>query len=409
MALIVQKYGGTSVGSVERIKNVANRVAKTKKEGNDVIVVVSAMGDTTDYLIDMANQISKNPPKREMDMLLSTGEQISIALLSMALHEMGFDAISFTGHQVGIITTSEHTEAKILNIDTSKILRELKKGRIVIVAGFQGVDSEGNITTLGRGGSDTTAVAIAAAIKADLCEIYTDVKGIYTADPRIVPTAKKLDVVNIDEVLELASSGAQVLHNRSIIFAKKYKVPLVVRSSFDDDPGTKLVEDVMESVLVTGIAVKSDEAKVGVLDVPDVPGIAAKLFSKVASLGINVNMIVQGTSRNGLSEISFTIPKKDLDSLKSIEDEIKDLVKCSKIVYDEDIAIVSIVGTGMRSHSGVAATVFSVLSSRNINIEMISTSEIKISVVIRKDRASEAVNALHEEFKLSEVEVKVVH
>jgi len=406
MALIVQKYGGTSVGDIEKIKNVARIVVNTKKSGNDVVVVVSAMGDTTDYLVEMAEKISKTPPKREYDLLLSTGEQISIALLSIAIHELGYDAIAFTGFQVGILTTKEHTEAKILDINTSKIFNELKKGKIVIVAGFQGVTEDGEITTLGRGGSDTTAVALAAALKADLCEIYTDVKGVYTADPRIVKTAKKLDVVNIDEVLELASAGAQVLHPRSVIFAKKYKVPLVVKSSFEDDPGTKITEEYMEGLLVTGIAVKTDEAKVSVIDVPDVPGIAARLFSLVAREKINVNMIVQGTSRNGLSEISFTIPKKDLIILKGIEDEIKKAVSCSKVTYDEDIAIVSIVGVGMRSHYGVAATVFNILARLGINIEMISTSEIKISVVVRKDKATEAANALHEEFKLSEVEIK---
>jgi aspartate kinase len=406
MALIVQKYGGTSVGDIDRIKNVAKRVANTKNSGNDVVVVVSAMGDTTDYLVEMAEKITKNPPKREYDLLLSTGEQISISLLSMALHEMGYKAIAFTGYQVGILTTKEHTEAKILDINTTKIFNELKKGKIVIVAGFQGVTEDGDITTLGRGGSDTTAVALASAIKADLCEIYTDVKGVYTADPRIVKNARKLSVVNSDEVLELASAGAQVLHPRSVIFAKKYKVPLVVRSSFDDDPGTKIVEEHMEGLLITGIAVKTDEAKVSVIDVPDIPGIAAKLFSEVAKECINVNMIVQGTSRNGLSEISFTIPKKDLPTLKSIEDKIKSTVSCSKIVYDEDIAIVSIVGVGMRSHYGIASTVFSVLARLNINIEMISTSEIKISVVVRKDKSVDAANALHEEFKLSEVEIR---
>lgn len=404
--LIVQKYGGTSVGNIDRIKNVARRVAKTKESGNDVVVVVSAMGDTTDYLVELAEQISKNPPKREYDLLLSTGEQISIALLSIALHELGYKSIAFTGAQVGILTTDEYTEAKILDIDTKKIKKELEGGKIVVVAGFQGVTRNGDITTLGRGGSDTTAVALAAALKADLCEIYTDVKGVFTADPRIVKSAKKLDVINIDEVLELASVGAQVLHPRSVIFSKKYKVPLVVRSSFEDDPGTKIVEDVMEGLIVTGVAVKSDEAKVTVLDVPDVPGIAAKLFSLVANEKINVNMIVQGTSRNGLSEINFTIPIKDLPTISNIEDKIVSSIKCSKIIYDDDIAIVSVVGTGMRSHYGVAATVFEVLASKNINIEMISTSEIKISVVVRKNRAEEAANALHEAFKLSEVEIK---
>ncbi|MCS7299795.1 MAG: aspartate kinase [Spirochaetia bacterium] len=405
--LIVQKYGGTSVGNVERIKNVARIVSRTKDMGNDVVVVVSAMGDTTDELVSLASQISKSPPKREYDLLLSTGEQISIALLSIALHELGYKSIAFTGAQVGILTTSDYTEAKILDINTSRIIKELKDGKIVIVAGFQGVTENGDITTLGRGGSDTTAVALAAALKADLCEIYTDVRGVFTSDPRIVKDARKLDVINIDEVLELASAGAQVLHPRSVIFSKKYKVPLVVRSSFEDDPGTRIVEDVMEGLVVTGVAVKTDEAKVTVLDVPDVPGIAAKLFSEVAKEKINVNMIVQGTSRNGLSEINFTIPKKDLQILKSVEERIRSSIKCSNILYDDDIAIVSVVGTGMRSHYGVAATVFEVLAGRGINIEMISTSEIKISVVVRRGRAEEAANALHQAFKLSELEIKV--
>ncbi len=404
--LIVQKYGGTSVGNIERIKNVAKRIVKTKEQGNDVVVVVSAMGDTTDELIKLAKQISENPPKREYDLLLSTGEQISIALLSIALHELGYEAIAFTGAQVGILTTTDFTEAKILDINTSKIKKELSKGKIVIVAGFQGVTEDGDITTLGRGGSDTTAVALAAALKADICEIYTDVKGVFTSDPRIVKDAKKLDLINIDEVLELASAGAQVLHPRAVIFAKKYKVPLVVRSSFEDDQGTKIVEEFMEGLVITGVAIKTDEAKVTVLDVPDVPGIAAKLFSEVAKEKINVNMIVQGTSRNGLSEINFTVPKKDLITLKSIEEKIKSSIKCSNIIYDDNIAIVSVVGTGMRSHHGVAAKVFEVLASRGINIEMISTSEIKISVVVRMERAEEAANALHKEFKLSEIEIK---
>ena len=404
--LIVQKYGGTSVGNIERIKNVAKRIVKTKEQGNDVVVVVSAMGDTTDELIKLAKQISENPPKREYDLLLSTGEQISIALLSIALHELGYEGIAFTGAQVGILTTTDFTEAKILDINTSKIKKELSKGKIVIVAGFQGVTEDGDITTLGRGGSDTTAVALAAALKADICEIYTDVKGVFTSDPRIVKDAKKLDLINIDEVLELASAGAQVLHPRAVIFAKKYKVPLVVRSSFEDDQGTKIVEEFMEGLVITGVAIKTDEAKVTVLDVPDVPGIAAKLFSEVAKEKINVNMIVQGTSRNGLSEINFTVPKKDLITLKSIEEKIKSSIKCSNIIYDDNIAIVSVVGTGMRSHHGVAAKVFEVLASRGINIEMISTSEIKISVVVRMERAEEAANALHKEFKLSEIEIK---
>lgn len=404
--LIVQKYGGTSVGNVERIKNVARRIGKTKDMGNDVVVVVSAMGDTTDELISLAEQISKNPPRREYDLLLSTGEQVSIALLSMALHELGYSSIAFTGAQVGILTTADYTEAKILDINTSRIKRELSEGKIVVVAGFQGVTEDGDITTLGRGGSDTTAVALAAALRADVCEIYTDVRGVYTADPRVVKDARKLDAICIDEVLELASVGAQVLHPRAVIFSKKYKVPLVVKSSFEDDTGTKIVEECMEGLIVTGIAVKTDEAKVTVLDVPDVPGIAAKLFSEVAREKINVNMIVQGTSRNGLSEINFTIPKKDLMTLKNIESRIKSSIKCSNILYDDNIAIVSVVGTGMRSHYGVAATVFEVLASRGINIEMISTSEIKISVVVRRERAEEAANALHSALKLSEVEIK---
>jgi len=400
VALIVQKFGGTSVGDVERIKKVAEKAIKTKKEGNDVVVVVSAMSGATDYLINLGKQITNSPSKREMDMLVSTGEQVSIALLSIAIHSMGIDAISYNAMQIGIKTTSDYTKAKILGINTEKIFKSLKEGKIVVVAGFQGIDEEGNITTLGRGGSDTTAVALAAALKADRCDIYTDVDGVYTADPRIVKNAKKLSCITHDEMLELASMGAKVLHDRSVIFAMKYGVPLRVLSTFVENEGTLIVKEYknMEDLVVTGIAKKADETRVNISGVPDKPGVAAEIFKRLGEANINVNMIVQSVGKDSKSQISFTVLSTDVNDTKRIMDELKEELGAEEVSYDDDIAIVSVVGIGMKAHSGVAAAVFEELAKAKINIEMISTSEIKISVVIRKERADETVRLLHKRF-----------
>ncbi|MEJ5283877.1 MAG: aspartate kinase [Brevinematia bacterium] len=400
MALIVQKFGGTSVGDVERIKNVAKKVIATKKAGNDVVVVVSAMSGTTDYLINLGKQTNPNPSKREMDMLVSTGEQVTIALLSMAIHYFGEDAISYNALQIGIKTTSDYTKAKILGINTEKIFESLKQGKIVVVAGFQGVDEDGNITTLGRGGSDTTAVALAAALKADRCDIYTDVDGVYTADPRIVKNAKKLDYITHDEMLELASMGAKVLHDRSVIFAMKYNVPLRVVSTFVENEGTLIVKEYknMEDLVITGISKKADETRVNIAGIPDKPGIASIIFKKLAEKNVNVNMIVQSVGKDSKSQISFTVLNTDVDDTKKVMEELQKELGADNVSYDSDIAIVSVVGIGMKAHSGVAAKVFEVFAANNINIEMISTSEIKISVVIKKDKADEAVRLLHQKF-----------
>ncbi len=400
MALIVQKFGGTSVGDVEKIRNVAAKVIGTKIKGNDVVVVVSAMSGATDYLINLGKQVTKNPSKREMDMLISTGEQVSIALLSMAIHDLGVDAISYNAAQIGIKTTADFTKAKILDINTEKIMKSLKEGKIVVVAGFQGIDEEGNITTLGRGGSDTTAVAISASLKADRCDIYTDVDGVYTADPRIVKDAKKLSLISHDEMLELASMGAKVLHDRSVIFAMKYGVPLRVVSTFIENEGTLVVKENldMEDMVITGIAKKTDETQVNISGIPDRPGVASGIFNKLGESNINVNMIVQSVGRDSKSQISFTVLSTDIDETKKIMDELKKELSAEEVSYNQDIAIVSVVGIGMRSHSGVAASVFDVLAKAGINIQMISTSEIKISVVIMKDRADDAMRLLHKRF-----------
>ncbi len=397
MALVVQKFGGTSVGSVERIKNVARRILKTKSAGNDVVVVVSAMGKTTDQLVELAYQISPNPPRREMDMLLSTGEQVSIALLAMALYELGADAVSFTGGQVGIMTSSDYSNAKILEIKTDRIKNALSEGKVVIVAGFQGTDEDMNITTLGRGGSDTTAVALAAALKADVCEIYTDVDGVFTSDPRIVPDAKKVDRISYEEMLELASLGAKVMHPRAVIFGKKYGVKIHVRSSFKEEEGTVITNLTAEDVSsdITGIALKKDEAKITLSDVPDKPGVAARIFSAVANKDIPVHLIVQGAGENGKSEISFTVPVSGLYDVEDILNELKEELGVSRVDVDDGISIVSVVGEGMRTKPGVAAGVFSSLAENNVNIEMISTSEIKISMVVRKEDGEKAVKSIH--------------
>jgi len=399
--IIVQKYGGTSVGDVEKIQNVAKRVVKTKREGYDVAVIVSALGDTTDRLIELALKITNQPSERELDMLISTGEQVSCALLAMAIHALGEDAISFTGAQVGIITDDSFTKARIIDINAKRIFEELKK-KIVIVAGFQGVSVNQDITTLGRGGSNLTAVALAKVLGAQCCEMYTDVEGVFTADPRIVKNAKKIDRISYEEMFELASLGAQVLQPRSIEFAMKFGVPIHVRSSFSDKPGTIISKEVkaMEDIVVSGVALNKDEAKVTICDVPDKPGIAAKIFKDIAKEGINVDMIVQNVSRTGATDVSFTVLGSELNKTIKVAKDIAKKIGAGDVTFDKDIAKVSIVGIGMRSHSGVAANMFEALAEKDINIEMISTSEIKISCVVDKKHGEEAVRAIHEKFGL---------
>jgi aspartate kinase len=402
MGLYVQKYGGSSVADTEKIKGVARRVVETAKAGHRVVVVVSAMGKTTDGLIRLAHEITAAPNEREMDMLLATGEQVSIALLAMAIEILGHPARSFTGEQAGIRTDAAHTRARILGIDADKVRRALDEGHVAIVAGFQGVTGEDDITTLGRGGSDLTAVALAAALRADVCEIYTDVDGVYTADPNIVPDARKLGRVSYDEMLEMASLGAKVLQSRSVEFAKKYGVPVHVRSTFKSDPGTLVtMEDPhMESVLVTGVTHDRGQAKVSILRVPDRPGIAAQVFGGVAERGIVVDMIVQNISRDGYTDISFTLPRTDRDRAVAVLSEVARRIGAEGVAHDDRIAKVSIVGVGMRSHSGVASRMFHTLSREGINIQMISTSEIAVSCVIEDKYTELAVRALHDAFEL---------
>ncbi|MBI3008668.1 MAG: aspartate kinase, partial [Candidatus Omnitrophica bacterium] len=385
-----------------RIKKVAERVIQTKKTGKDVVVVVSALGNTTDELINLAYKITNNPSERELDMLISTGEQVSVALLAMAIHKLGEQAISFTGAQVGIITDSAHTKAKIVDINTRRIEEEIKKGKIVIVAGFQGVNPDHEITTLGRGGSNLTAVALAKTIGASMCEMYTDVEGVYTADPRIVPDARKLSSISYDEMLEMASSGAQVLQARSVEFAKKFNVPIHVRSSFSNKKGTIISEEVkaMEDIVVSGVTLNKNEAKVTIFDVPDRPGIAAKIFNRLSDKNINVDMIVQNISRKGYTDLSFTVLKEDLPKTMRTARQVARDINAGGVLQDDNIAKVSVVGLGMRSHSGIAARMFQALASQNVNIGMISTSEIKISCVIEKKHADKAVRVIHEEFGL---------
>ena len=401
--LIVQKFGGSSVANVERIRNVAKRVVGYKKKGYDLVVVVSALGDTTDELIELAGEITLEPSEREMDMLLSTGEQISVALLAMALHKLGYEAISFTGAQVGIITDTSHTRARIIKINADKIREEIIKGRIVIVAGFQGITLNQDITTLGRGGSDLTAVALAKELAAQECEIYTDVEGVYTTDPRIEPKAKKINEITYDEMLEMASLGAQVMQARSIEVAKKFDVPIHVRSSFTQNPGTMITKEVkrMEDVVVTGVTINKNEAKITVCDVPDKPGIAAKIFKELSESGISVDMIVQNVSHTRKTDISFTVNKANLAKTVKVTKEIAKKLGIGDILEDQDIARISIVGVGMKSHSGVAATMFDTLAKNKINIEMISTSDISISCIIQKKFAEIAVCALHQKFGLA--------
>ena len=404
MGLVVEKYGGSSVADPEKIKNVAERIVKTKKEGNEVVAVVSAMGDTTDELIDLANEITDAPPKREYDMLISTGEQISVAMLAMAIHELGEDVISLTGHQVGIITDDLHSKAKILEIESQRLEEELAQDQIVIVAGFQGITIDNEITTLGRGGSDTTAVALAKAIDADVCEINTDVDGVYTADPRIVDEASKLASISYDEMLELASLGAEVLHPRSVEIAKEYSIKLSVRSSFNDSSGTyiKEVSELEKVNVVSGVTYNNNEVKFTLLGVPDEPGVASRIFSELADVGINIDMIIQNIHYEDVNDITFTIDHEDFEQAHSILEKLKDHLNYRELISDVNVAKVSIVGAGMSTNPGVAARMFEALGRDNINIEMISTSEIKVSCLIEEDEANQAVAAIHNEFELDE-------
>ncbi len=397
--LIVQKYGGTSVGSLERIEEVAKRVAKAKDAGNDVVVVVSAMSGETNKLIEYAKYFSNNPPKREMDLLLSSGERVTSSLLSIALQAKGYNSVALTGRQAGIYTDDLHTTARIDSIDSNKIKEHLDNDEIVVVAGFQGVTSSGEVSTLGRGGSDLSAVAIAGALRADLCEIYTDVDGVYTTDPRIEPKAKKLDIISYDEMLELASLGAKVLQNRSVELAKKLDVTLVTRSSFNDNEGTLITkeENIMEKPLVSGIALDKNQARVTLRGVKDEPGIAAKIFNRLAKENINVDMIIQNVGLDGVTNLGFTVPENELSDAKSVMSKLN---ASELIEFDPNIVKVSVVGVGMQSHSGVASKAFDTLAKENINIQMISTSEIKVSMVVDEKYGELAVRALHSAYNL---------
>ncbi len=402
MAVIIQKYGGSSVANPERIKVVAGRVIETKKAGYDTVVVLSAIGNTTDELIKLAHRIADSPSHREIDVLISTGEQVSVALLAMAVNSLGCEAISFTGPQIGIVTDNVHTRARIVKIEPEKIVNELSLGRIVIVAGFQGITQDSEITTLGRGGSDLTAVALGAVLKAEVVEIYTDVEGVYTADPRVAKDARKLPVISYDEMLEMASLGTQVMQSRAVEFAKRFDVPVHVRSSFSKDTGTLIREEAksMEKIVVRGVTVDKNDAKVSLLGIPDRPGIAALIFKRLADEDINIDIIVQNASEGGKSDISFTVMGDELKRTVEVTEKIAKDIGAKRVSSDKDIAKVSIVGLGMRSHSGIAAKMFSALASENINIEMISTSEIKTSCIIREKLANKAVRALHAKFGL---------
>jgi aspartate kinase len=402
MALIVQKYGGTSVGDAGRIRNVASRVIRAKDAGNDVVVVVSAMAGETNRLVALAQEMADLPDEREMDVVLATGEQVTIGLLAIAIKRMGHGARSFTGSQVRILTDSAFTKARIRKIDDNAMRVALARGEVVVVAGFQGIDEHGNVTTLGRGGSDTSAVALAAALRADVCEIYTDVDGVYTTDPNIVPTARKLDRVSYDEMLEMASLGAKVLQTRSVLFAKKYNVPIHVRSSFHDGEGTLVTreEDIMEELVVSGVTYNRDEAKITVVGVPDQPGVAAKLFGPITARNVIVDMIVQNVGSDGHTDLTFTVAKGDFKkALESAESTARAL-QARRVVSDDRIAKVSIVGMGMKNHAGVASRMFDLLAKEGINIQMISTSEIKVSCVIEDKYTELAVRTLHEGFGL---------
>jgi len=409
MALIVQKYGGTSVGSIERMRNVARRALAARKQGHDVVVVASAMSGETNRLLGMVREASDRPSERETDVVIASGEQVSVGLLSLCIQDLRGKARSFLGHQVRITTDSAFSQARIKHIDAGGIFSALKRGEIAVVAGFQGQDEEGNVTTLGRGGSDTSAVALAAALEADGCEIYTDVNGVYTTDPNICPRARKLDRIAYEEMLELASLGAKVLQIRSVEFAMKYKVPLWVKSSFTDDPGTLVCaeDDAMEDLVVSGIAYDRNEAKLAVRAVPDVPGVAAQIFGPLADAGIVVDLIVQNVSSNGKTDLTFTVGRTDLRKAHEIVKKVAKGIRAAGVETDATVAKVSIVGVGMRNHSGVAAKMFQVLSSEGINVLMISTSEIKVSCVVDEKYVELAVRALHTAFGLDRAEVDV--
>lgn len=399
--IVVQKYGGTSVGDVEKIFNVAKRVIATKEAGNDVVVVVSAMGDSTDKLIQLAKSVTLNPSSRELDMLVTTGEQVSISLLSMAINSLGTPCVSLTGSQCGIKTVGKHKNARIDNINTIRLRSELSEGKIIIVAGFQGINEIGDITTLGRGGSDTSAVAIASALGADRCEIYTDVDGVYTTDPRKVPTATKIDKISYDEMLELASLGAGVLHPRAVELARKNDLKLFVRSSLNNNSGTEISGvDTMEKAIVSGVALDEDIAKISVMDVPDKPGIAFRLFSALASNGIYFDMIIQNVTSKHVNDITFTVKTDELDEALAVTREVASEIGAKEVIYDRSVVKVSIVGTGIAGSADIASAFFQTLYELGINIDMISTAEIKISCIIQADRGLEALNALHECFGL---------
>ena len=416
MALIVQKFGGSSVADAEGMKRVAARIVATKKAGNQVVVVVSAMGDTTDELIDLANQVSPIPPGRELDMLLTAGERISMALLAMAISNLGHEARSFTGSQAGVLTTSTHGRARIIDVTPSRIQEAIDEGAIAIVAGFQGISQDTkDVTTLGRGGSDTTAVALAAALDADVCEIYTDVDGVFSADPRVVPNARKLKTVTYEEMLELAASGAKVLHLRCVEYARRYDLPIHVRSSFSNNEGTWVVKDhpegdTMEQAIISGIAHDRSEAKITIVGVPDRTGVAARIFQAIADADINVDMIVQNVSAasTGLTDISFTLPKTDGARCTEILKKIQGEVGFQSIQYDDQIGKLSLIGAGMRSHPGVTATFFAAMSDAGVNIEMISTSEIRISIICRESELDKGVRAAHTAFDLDADQVEAV-
>ena len=404
MALIVQKYGGTSVGTVERIEHIADKLIDWHDRGNDVVVVVSAMSGETNRLLELAHSVSDEPVPRELDVLLSTGEQTTIALLSMALHKKGCDARSYTGSQVHILTDNAHNKARIREIDSQRIHEDLQAGRIVVVAGFQGVDEDGNITTLGRGGSDTTAVALAAALKADECQIYTDVDGVYTTDPRIEPQARRLERITFEEMLEMASLGSKVLQIRAVEFAGKYNVPLRVLSSFEEGDGTLITyeEEGMEEALISGIAFNRDEAKLTVLGVPDQPGVASKILGPVANANIEVDMIVQNIAEDASTDFTFTVHRNDYQKALSVLEEVARDLGAKEVKGDNQIVKISLVGVGMRSHAGIASTMFETLAREGINIRMISTSEIKVSVVVDEKYLELGVRALHEAFELEQ-------
>ncbi|MGO9137438.1 MAG: aspartate kinase [Syntrophales bacterium] len=402
MALVVQKYGGTSVADLSKMENVARRIVKSREAGNDIVVVLSAMAGETDRLIQLAHKAADEPDAREYDALISTGEQLTVTLLSIILNRMGFRAKSLLGYQVKIVTDRSYTKARIFHIDTNKIIKELKKGAIVVVAGFQGIDKDGNITTLGRGGSDTSAVALAAALKADACDIYTDVDGVYTADPNICRKAKRLSKVSYDEMLEMARAGAKVLQPRSVELAKKYEVPVYVRSSFTDEGGTLVTkEDMeMEREVVCGVTYDRDQAKITVVRVPDRPGIAAGLFTPLAQHNIMVDMIIQNASLEGYTDLTFTVSRKEIKKAHELVEQVARQIGADRVEVDADVSKISIIGVGMISHSGVAAKMFSSLAKEGVNILMISTSEIKISCVIQEKYTELAVSALHDAFDL---------